>query len=116
MPSSQDKSKVSTNNDQPNKSGGGFELPSSVPGVENQSAKATKKNENSKKDVRPATPLNQMTHEHLLSVLKKEMENRSPCSVVITSGNVTPNSEGVWRKDRKDVDHQGPGDPDFRQR
>lgn len=29
-------------------------------------------------------------------------------SQVIESGDVTPSKEGVWRKDRKDVNHQPP--------
>ena len=32
-----------------------------------------------------------------------------PCEDAIESGEVTPSWEGVWRKDRRDVKHQGPG-------
>ena len=32
-----------------------------------------------------------------------------PCEDAIASGDVTPSWEGVWRKDRRDTQHQGPG-------
>ena len=31
------------------------------------------------------------------------------CEDAIASGDTTPSWEGVWRKDRRDVEHQGPG-------
>ncbi|KAL8826709.1 MAG: hypothetical protein Q9191_003634 [Dirinaria sp. TL-2023a] len=34
--------------------------------------------------------------------------NEDTGSQVIESGDVTPSKEGVWRKDRKDVNHQPP--------
>ena len=32
-----------------------------------------------------------------------------PCEEAIASGDVTPSWEGVWRKDRRDTQHRGPG-------
>lgn len=31
------------------------------------------------------------------------------CEDAIASGDATPSWEGVWRKDRRDIEHQGPG-------
>lgn len=63
----------------------------------------TKKKEEKKKEnqLRPSTPPSQTG-----SRLHDE-DGNSPVSQACDSGTVTPNSEGVWRKDRKRF-HQPP--------
>ena len=47
----------------------------------------------------------QKSNSNAENLASRDEESRSQ---VIESGDVTPSEEGVWRKDRKDVNHQPP--------
>ncbi|KAL2038113.1 hypothetical protein N7G274_009060 [Stereocaulon virgatum] len=92
MASSQTKSSIKPGDKQPTQEAKGSELSKSTATTNVQPKKDDKKKDS---HLRPSTPPAQTG-----SKLRDE-DGNSPSSQACESGNVTPNSEGVWRKDRK---------------